>query len=378
MLKENGAPVSIPYVRLSTHDQKYAALCHLAWQAGSTGTMARLNDIVIPAVQFDRLPFGKAVAQLREAAVLAAGDEAVPEVMVSKDGRLSARPVSVAEAEWPLGEALVTLCQRAEAVPLWHGKEVMVVDRHATVTRTYMVPPGFAPRARGRQTPYNRTLRTMFEHAGAEFPQGTGLRYDPATGVMLVKNELPKLTKIEGILRERLNDPLFAEKCIRLRIVAHRFDSQVLGQVRDLLPELPEANADGSAYQRALLTGIEAQVAYGAVSRTPRTFELDQGCLSGHAVVERRRDGPAAVSFEATPEAADDLSACRFELAFGAAMANVGTRCRGSATLAPGEGVLLLSRAGPPGPRALFYACHLLLAEIRTTPPERIPAAPPE
>ncbi len=202
-------------------------------QLDSRGTASinrKLDDLILPTVNFSDATIREALNQLKRLAVAADKDESDPNrkgvniiLKLAKEQEDSTLPLSLTLSDIPLREAIRYVASAANLKLKVEPYSVVVVPlsepTDVLITKEYKVPPSFitslpatasAPGvAAGSQSVVgNRSgAREFLETQGVTFPEGASANFVASTSRLIVKNTQSNLDLVDTLVDNSLTAP---------------------------------------------------------------------------------------------------------------------------------------------------------------------------
>jgi general secretion pathway protein D len=197
---------------------------------GTSAINRKLDDLILPTVNFSDATIREALNQLKRLAAAADKDEADPNrkgvnivLKLSKEQEESTLPLSLTLSDIPLREAIRYVASAANLKVKVDPYSVVVVPlsepTDVLMTKEYKVPPSFISSlpatastpgvAAGSQSVVgNRSgAREFLETQGVTFPDGASANFVASTSRLIVKNTQANLDLVDTLVENSLTAP---------------------------------------------------------------------------------------------------------------------------------------------------------------------------
>lgn len=180
---------------------------HVDLAAG--GLAAKLNTIVIPAVEFNETPLNQAIEFLRSKSVELDNEEPDPSKkgvnLILGPGVDGSRKLTLRLTRIPLGEALKYVAEltrnQVEVEPAAVVLKKAVNDGGRA--NRDLFTKAFAVNANARAALKGKDAKTALEAEGVEFPPGASAIFNPATSQLVIRNTSDNLKLVEAWLNQK-------------------------------------------------------------------------------------------------------------------------------------------------------------------------------
>ena len=184
--------------------------------ARGTGLINRkLNDIIIPRINFTDATVREAIEYLRDRTATldpASGEDGGINIVLKLDQAAASQTITIDLANIPLREALDYITRLANLKTKVEPYAVLIVPlsepTETLITKQYQVPPGFITSlpssalasARTDSTAARSTAKDVLEGQGVQFPLGASANYLSSSSRLIVRNTQENLDLVDALV----------------------------------------------------------------------------------------------------------------------------------------------------------------------------------